>query len=182
MSAENGCKRNAHMDEWEQRAPEDLEDLVDFGVAWNERQTGSHLGENGGARPDVDLMSSNTSAGRAESVRAKDIALLSVRHRTHGRGVMPTSEQNLERSVPKRDDLTKVFCPSALPPLQSKKEACLTRNAPHECRFVTARRMFSRVRNRQSEPGWCVTSSAGGGRKNKGRKGTAPSSCPACRS
>lgn len=35
--------------------PEDLEDLVDFRVAGDEGQTGSHLGKDGSAGPDVDL-------------------------------------------------------------------------------------------------------------------------------
>jgi hypothetical protein len=58
---------------------EDLEDLVDLGVTWEERLAGSHLGEDAANGPHVDTS-----------------------------GVLATTKQNLRRAVPEGDDLVSV--------------------------------------------------------------------------
>ena len=58
---------------------EDLEDLVNFGVAWEQRLAGGHLSEDAANGPHVDTS-----------------------------GVLATTEQNLGRAVPESDDFVSV--------------------------------------------------------------------------
>lgn len=74
-----GCHTRPVGLSWSAKNAEDLEDLVDLGVAWEERFAGGHLGEDAANGPHVDTS-----------------------------GVLTTTEQNFWRAVPESDDLVSV--------------------------------------------------------------------------
>ena len=74
-----GCHTRPVCLSWSAKNAEDLEDLVDFGVAWEERLAGGHLGEDAANGPHVDTSR-----------------------------VLTTTEQNFGRAVPESDDLVSV--------------------------------------------------------------------------